>query len=88
VILKVLEDYRNMDFIVKSTQTKIGLVIEYPENLIFRAGQAVKIPFIAKNAVGGLIWSFQGLPTGIKGNSLNGVIDGAVANAGYYNFQV
>ena len=88
IILKVLEDYRNKDFIVKSTATKVGLVIEYPENLIFRVGQAVKIPFVAKNSVGRLVWSFIGLPTGIKGSALEGSIDGTVQNAGYYNFQV
>jgi len=86
--LKVLEDYRNKDFIVKSTQTKVGLVIEYPENLIFKAGQILKLAFTAKNAVGGLIWSFVGLPTGIRGSSLQGILDGAVPDAGYYNFQV
>jgi hypothetical protein len=84
----VLEDYRNKDFIVKSTATKVGLVIEYPENLIFRAGQPVKIPFAAKNSFGRLIWSFIGLPLGIKGSALEGSIDGTIQNAGYYNFQV
>ena len=63
VILKVLEDYRNKDFIVKSTATKVGLVIEYPKNQIFKVGQAVKIPFFVKNSVGRLVWSFIGLPT-------------------------
>jgi hypothetical protein len=86
--LKVLEDYRNKDFIVKSTATKVGLVIEYPENLIFKVGQAVKIPFVAKNGVGRLVWSFIGLPSGIKGSALEGAIDGTVQNPGYYNFQV
>ena len=88
VILRVLEDYRNQDFIVKSTATKVGLVIEYPENLIFRVDQAVRIPFVAKNSVGRLVWSFIGLPTGIKGSTLDGSIDGTIQNAGYYNFQV
>lgn len=86
--MKVLEDYRNKDFFVKSTVTRIGLFIEYPENLIFKAGQAVKIPFVAKNGVGKLVWSFIGLPSGIKGSALEGAIGGSVQNPGYYNFQV
>lgn len=64
------------------------MVIEYPDNLIFRAGQSVQLAFTAKNAVGKLIWSFVGLPSGIRGSAYQGSIDGAVLDAGYYNFQV
>jgi len=86
--LRVLEDYRNKDFIVKSTQTKVGLVIEYPDNLIFRAGQSIQLPFTAKNSVGKLIWSFIGLPSGVKGSITQGLIEGTIVESGYYNFQV
>jgi len=64
------------------------LVIEYPDNLIFRAGQSLQLEFTAKNAVGKLIWSFAGLPSGIRGSAYQGLVEGAVVEAGYYNFQV
>lgn len=64
------------------------MVIEYPDNLIFRVGQTVNLAFTAKNAVGKLIWSFSGLPYGIKGSVVQGHIEGNVVEAGYYNFQV
>jgi len=64
------------------------LVIEYPGTLIFRVGQSIRIPLVVKNGLGSLIWSFYGLPTGIKGNSKDGLIEGQVAEAGYYNLQV
>lgn len=88
VILKVQPDYRNVDSIVSATRTAIGLVIEYPGNLIFRVGQSFKIPFVVKNAVGPLVWVFRGLPSGIKGNSNEGAVEGQVAEPGYYNVEV
>src|SRR5690606_4088380 len=71
-----------------STLTNIGLVIEYPNNLIFRIGQTIKIQFTAKNVQGNLIWAFHNLPSGIKGNSNTGIIEGQVNETGYYNFNV
>lgn len=88
VILKVQPDYRNTDSIVSATQTAVGLVIEYPGNLIFRVGESIRIPFTVKTSAGSLVWVFRGLPTGIQGSSNDGIIQGSVTEAGYYNLQV
>ncbi len=53
--------------------------------MIFRVGQTLRIPFTVKNAVGPVVWVFRGLPTGIKGNSNDGSIEGQVSESGYYN---
>jgi hypothetical protein len=38
----------------------------------------VRLPFTVKNAVGSVVWSFHGLPTGIKGHSNSGILEGSV----------
>lgn len=42
---------------------------------------------VVRNAVGPVVWVFRGLPTGLKGNSNDGSIEGQVAESGYYNIQ-
>jgi len=88
VILKVQPDYRNTNSVVSATQTAVGLVIEYSGNLIFRVGETIKIPFTVKTFAGSLIWNYKGLPNGIQGSSNDGVIQGSISDAGYYNLQV
>jgi hypothetical protein len=56
--------------------------------LVFRVGQTIRIPFTVKSAAGQLVWVFRGLPSGIKGNSNEGVIEGKAPEAGYFNFEV
>ena len=67
--------------------TSIGLVIEYPGNLIFRVSQSFSVPLTVKNAVGAVVWVFRGLPDGLKGNSETGSIEGNVNKSGSYNFE-
>jgi hypothetical protein len=68
--------------------TSKGLIIQYPTNLVFVAGQSFKVPFTAKGNNGVLVWAFHGLPNGILGNANLGFIQGTILESGYYNVQV
>jgi hypothetical protein len=51
-------------------------------------GKPINIQFTVKNSKGNLVWVFNGLPDGVKGDSSKGTIEGIISNAGYYNFHV
>ena len=42
----------------------------------------------ARNGKGKLVWVFNGLPDGVRGDSSQGIIEGSISSAGYYNFHV
>jgi hypothetical protein len=55
--------------------------------LIFRVAESFRVPLTVRNAVGPVVWVFRGLPTGLKGNSNDGTIEGEVSTPGYYNVE-
>ena len=87
-ILKVSQDYSLTNEVLTVSQTSLGLVIEYPSGLVLRAGQSWSISLSASNGKGPYVWQFNGLPSGLIGDSRSGRISGSVANSGYYNFNV
>jgi hypothetical protein len=86
VILSIFGNYVNA-VTPQVVPTKIGLVIQYPSNLVFVVDQTFKVPFTANGGAGSLVWAFHGLPAGINGDVNHGYIQGAIAAAGYYNVQ-
>jgi hypothetical protein len=86
-ILKVLPDYRKTHT-VQVVQTSIGLVIEYPDNLIFRVGQSIRLQLSATHGQGPYVWGFHELPEGCVGHSNTGIVEGTISRQGYYNFNV
>lgn len=70
------------------SQTSVGLVIEYPDGLIFRAGQSWSLSLVVSNGKGPFVWQYNGLPAGLIGDARSGRISGSVVNSGYYSFNV
>lgn len=77
-IIKVLPDRSKTEFIVQASVTTIGLVIEYPGNLIFRVGQSFRIELVAAQGKGPYVWGFHDLPKGMSGDALKGAIEGKI----------
>lgn len=87
-ILSVLENSSLKNSIVAATHTALGLVISFPDNLIFRVGQKITIKLQASQGVEPYVWAFLNLPEGIVSNKKTGELEGYLNQAGYYNLNI
>jgi hypothetical protein len=83
-----LENTSIKNSIVSATSTALGLVISFPDNLIFRVGQKITFKLKAAQGVEPYVWAFLNLPEGLSSNEKTGELEGYLKEAGYYNLNV
>jgi hypothetical protein len=87
-LLRVLENTSIKNSIVSATSTALGLVISFPDSLIFRVGQKITFKLKAAQGVEPYVWAFLNLPEGLSSNEKTGELEGYLKEAGYYNLNV
>lgn len=72
--------------ITQSVRTTGGIVINYPTTLVYQVGTNIEFQLVAENGKAPLLWRYNNLPSGIRGDQ-TGLIRGTFVEPGYYSFS-
>ena len=72
--------------ITQNVRTAGGIFINYPATLVYQVGTNIEFQLAAQNGNAPLLWRYNSLPSGIRGDH-NGLIRGTFVEPGYYSFS-